>query len=102
MTSDLLHKMSFWHCADDLLDDLPSFEYHQCRDTPDPVLHRNTRVRIDVHFHDFELPIVFRGDLLDDGSDHLTWTAPDRPKIHENGGLRVQYFSLKITVIDCY
>ena len=44
---------------------------------------RRRLVVVDVEFGDLELARVFRGDLVEDGRDHLAWAAPLGPVVDQ-------------------
>src|SRR5215510_3274412 len=69
------------HCPNDALCRLAVLEHQEGRDTLDTIRTSGAGIIIDVELHDFELPLVLAGKLLDDWRNGSARTTPHRPKI---------------------
>src|SRR5882672_3384942 len=86
--------------ADDLFDDLAILENENRGDAADVVAARGVHGFVHVEFHDLDFARVVVRDFCDGGGEHMTRTAPFRPKIDEYG-LRFagrKYFVFKISI----
>src|SRR4029078_12203658 len=55
---------------------------------------------VDVHLHDLELAAVRAGQLLDDGRDLATWSAPGDPEVNQDRHGSLQHLGLELVVAD--
>jgi hypothetical protein len=39
---------------------------------------------VGIQFHDFETALILLRQFLNNGGNHLAWTAPHRPEIHHH------------------
>lgn len=73
------HRLRY--SSNNRINELAVFEQQQARNRADVELHRYLRIRINVHFADFDSTFVLLGELCHDRRDDLTWSAPRRPEI---------------------
>jgi hypothetical protein len=71
------------------------FEQHQRGNAANAVLGWNGRVFIHIELGHFQLALVFAGDLLDNGADHLAWAAPFSPEINKHGQIGLKDIGFK-------
>src|SRR5581483_11857347 len=70
------------------------------RNAHDLIAPRDLGIFIGVQLSDFELAGIFLSQFIDDGRDHLTRTAPNRPKIHHHQLRRLDDFGFPCRIID--
>ena len=77
----LLLQYVLGNSADNFIDQLTIFENHQGWDAADAEFGRYLCILVNVHFSDDGFAFVFASELLHNGANHLTWTAPFGPEI---------------------
>src|SRR5215469_1393692 len=83
-----------------LLNDLPTLEYQQGRDSSHFVAHWCSAIGVDIHLADLDLVLILGCQFLDDGRNRAARTAPRCPEIHQNGLVRFQYILVEVRI--CY
>ena len=78
--------------ANDLLGNLPVLKQQQGWDGANAILGGQALFVIDIDLADFDPPIVFVSQLIEDRRDHLAGAAPFGPKIDQNRRRRFQHF----------
>jgi hypothetical protein len=53
---------------------------------------------LDVDLHDLGAAVVFVGELVQEGADHLAGTAPGRPEVDEDRDVGLQHVGIEIGV----
>lgn len=84
--------------ADHLLGNLTVLDDEQCRNRAHTELRGEALMFINVHFADLDLALVFTGEFVENGRDHLARTAPFGPEIHEHRGAGLQSFGIKVVL----
>src|SRR5688572_15576425 len=74
------HQHFFRLYPDKLLHDCSPFKNHNRRNTHNAKLLGHLWVFIHIHFPNLHFTFHGMRHFLDNGSLHLAWTAPDRPK----------------------
>jgi hypothetical protein len=85
--------------TDDLIGYLAVFEEQQGWDAADAVAHWRGGVGVDIHLHDFELAMILIRNLIDDGGQSATRTAPCGPKIDQYGFSRLENIFFKVGIV---
>ena len=88
--------MSLWRGTDHLIDDLAAFEDQKSRNAHNAVLLSDAALVIYIHLVNFRAARVFLSQLLDGRTDGFARTAPFRPKIDQNGNVRLEHVLFKI------
>src|SRR5450631_1131813 len=86
--------------ADDRLDDLAARVDRHGRDRHNLVVASDLRVLVDVYLGNSDLAGVLTGDLLENGSDLLTRSAPLGPEVDEYGAFGLQHVGREARVGD--
>jgi hypothetical protein len=80
------------------VDEFSFSEKKQRRGASDSILRRAAGIEVDVDLRYFDASGIFRGKLVNDGSEPLTVPAVGGVKLHQNRPREVQYFVPKIPV----
>jgi hypothetical protein len=86
--------------ADDAIQLTAALQKQQARNTANLKAVSRHGIVIYVEFADAQAAGSFGSDLIDNGSDHLTGTAPRRPEIQQNRERRVFDFAEEVCVRD--
>src|SRR6266446_2370695 len=97
---DLLEELLFGHVADDALGLAAVLEEDHRRNRADPESTRRDGIGVNVQLGDLDILALLVRDLLEDGSDHPTRTAPGRPEIDEHRSLGLDDLGLEVLVAD--
>mgnify|MGYP000042851676 CR=1 FL=1 len=63
---------------------LAAFEQHECGNAADAKFGGNLAVFVHIHLGDLQFAVVSGGNFVQDGGDHLAWTAPCGPVVDQH------------------
>ena len=78
---------------------LATLEHHQGGHPSDAVLRGGAGALVDVEVSDLNLTDVLVRQLIDQRSDLLTRTAPDRREVDEHGILRLKDLGIEVQIV---
>src|SRR5438128_5107461 len=86
--------------TDCLVAQFTAAEIKQRGNAPDVEPRGESRILIHVHFRDCGVALLFAGDLVEHGREHLARSAPVGPKVHQDRPAGLQHFAVEVRFVE--